>query len=713
MTLVISVLIFEAVSAITALFLCMAAGKLTAAVAAASLAAGLAAALVAGRSLRHMKWEARRLGFFDYAVFFVFILFCLRHFLWIYFYRGGEILTLNQRHNYSDITLHLTYISNFLNGSSFWPENPIYAGEPLTYHFGIDLFTALFAKLGMSLYQALPLIGLAGGVLTLVALYLWGGSFAAAGFLFAGGLTGFLVLSTGVFEDYQADVPWKSLPLTLLVPQRGFLFGFPAGLILLWSWRRRFITKEEPLPFWIEGLLWGILPFFQLNTFMFVSLIFLVWALATGRIKEGLPVYYTALAPAAYLVIKMTKGLQVASSMFWLSRGWMMSGQNPFFYFLINFGIFVPCLLYVAVRSTLKRDRDNMLLALPSAVLFTVFMFVMVMPHPWDNIKYLSWCYLLVLPVIDRYLFRPGRWYLKALLAVFLFFSGFVSLFGSMRPAMKGAPFAKTEELDYVCKMLEDVPQSSRIATVQIFNHPVLLCGHMVVAGWNGHLWSHGIDSRDREAKLTRILQGEFDWLALAPQVHADYLFWGKREKEAFPNSNRPWEAESLKIAENKWGALYDIRKPSPIAAEPDEKAPSGQGLAAVYYANDAWSGPGEKGGPVQALDFYWRNDEERKRPAPFSAAYEGEIHFPEAGEYEIFLASDDGSRLDLDGKVLIDNLGIHPVRVARASARFGEGWHPVRIEYSDVGGEAFLKLWWKRPSGKTEPIQNSFLRHR
>jgi len=82
-----------------------------------------------------------------------------------------------------------------------------------------------------------------------------------------------LCLATGRLEDYQSSVAWKNLYLALFVPQRGFLLALPAGLVLLWSWRRRLLRGEAGLSPWIEGILWEALPLVHLHTFLFVSLL--------------------------------------------------------------------------------------------------------------------------------------------------------------------------------------------------------------------------------------------------------------------------------------------------------------------------------------------------------------------------------------------------------------------------------------------------------
>ena len=168
----------------------------------------------------------------------------LRQFGWLVYERHGALLTLLPS-NYGDLPLHWTYAQHMAGGASFWPADPIFTGERLRYPLGVDLLTAVFVQLGAALPILLVVMGLAGALLTALALRRWGGAFAVAGLLFAGGLAGFQILWTGRLVDYQDAVAWKSLYLTLFVPQRGLLLALPAGLLLLGSWRRRLLRGER------------------------------------------------------------------------------------------------------------------------------------------------------------------------------------------------------------------------------------------------------------------------------------------------------------------------------------------------------------------------------------------------------------------------------------------------------------------------------------
>src|SRR5262249_38477526 len=144
--------------------------------------------------------------------------------------------------------LHPTLIKNLANGVTLWPDSPIFVFSKLRYPAGIDVFNALLLLVHVDLMIGLVWVGLLASLAIFYGFYRWGGTFAVAGFLFNGGMAGFQFLKTFKFLDYQgtaADVAhrpiaWKSITLSMLVTQRGWLYAIPAGLVLLWHWRDRF-----------------------------------------------------------------------------------------------------------------------------------------------------------------------------------------------------------------------------------------------------------------------------------------------------------------------------------------------------------------------------------------------------------------------------------------------------------------------------------------
>ena len=89
---------------------------------------------------------------------------------------------------------------------------------------------------------------------------------------------------------------------------------------------------------------------------------------------------------------------------------------------------------------------------------------------------------------------------------------------------------------------------------------------------------------------------------------------------------------------------------------------------------------------------------------------FEGELEIKEAGDFKFRLGSDDGSRLFINGKELIDNDGMHAVKYKEESIELEPGMAQVRVEYFDSGGAQRLSLSVSGPgikelSGKKDEL--------
>jgi len=339
-----------------------------------------------------------------------FAIFAFRAFCWL-LYIDSEELKIQSPNNLGDLALHITYIRNFANGVSLWPDNPIYVFSKLRYPAGIDLFNALLCCLHVDLTRGLVWTGLLGSLATFYAFYRWGGSFAVAGFLFNGGIAGFQILRSSTFLkflDYQCDkaIAWKSIPLAMFVTQRGLLYAIPAGLLLLWHWREKFYGAETrqdrpasrptgsrlnqsagspssfhsppspsgsspiegaarpcrvrrhhpPLPFWAELSIYASMPLFHMHTFLALSAVLVCLFLCGDTLmRRHIAILLAgAFVPATFFVWSISDNFHAASMLDW-NPGWVMHdpelGRPTIFQFwFTNFGIFIPlalCLLAI------------------------------------------------------------------------------------------------------------------------------------------------------------------------------------------------------------------------------------------------------------------------------------------------------------------------------------------------------------------------------
>ncbi len=527
----------------SAALLAWAFGSLRPALGGAGLLAGVAAGALAVRSLRGLpNRDGGSAGpgspLLDGFALAAFGAVSVRQFGWLVFEREGSLFTLLP-YNYGDLPLHWTYVNHLAGGAPFWPVNPIFAGERLRYPFGVDLLTAIFVQLGVTVPAALVVVGLGGAALAALALRRWGGALAVAGFVFSGGLAGWRVFLTGQVADYQSAVDWKNLFLALFVPQRGYLVALPAGLLLLWSWRRRFLRGEAPLPAWVEGTVWGTLPLVHLHTFLFVSILGAVWAYGARQLRAALPALAWAALPAAWSVFQVTDGFRAASLVGW-KLGWTIGNRSPVVFLLLNFGFFLPLALAALVVAIRRRARDELLVLGPALAVFAALFVVRLAPWEWDNTKVMLWCYVAALPPIGALvLSRVGAAW-RAVLVVGLLFSGAVSVAGAW--AARGPRLDILDEAEYaaVCRALA-AERTERVAVAPTFNHPVALCGRAIVAGYAGHLWSHGLKAAPVLARLERLMRGAPGWRDDARALGVSHVYWGPREQQAYPDSTKRW----------------------------------------------------------------------------------------------------------------------------------------------------------------------------
>jgi mono/diheme cytochrome c family protein len=87
-----------------------------------------------------------------------------------------------------------------------------------------------------------------------------------------------------------------------------------------------------------------------------------------------------------------------------------------------------------------------------------------------------------------------------------------------------------------------------------------------------------------------------------------------------------------------------------------------------------------------------------------FGIRFEGFLHIERAGDYRFHLGSDDGSRLFIDGKRIIDNDGLQAHTVRSGSAKLQAGMHPLRVDYFQADGDMSLDLEYEGPGVSRQP---------
>ena len=96
-----------------------------------------------------------------------------------------------------------------------------------------------------------------------------------------------------------------------------------------------------------------------------------------------------------------------------------------------------------------------------------------------------------------------------------------------------------------------------------------------------------------------------------------------------------------------------------------------------------------------------------------FAAVWTGALRVPAAGKYTFYLKSDDGSRLFLDGKELINNDGKHRMDEDSKTVDLAAGDHELKIEYFQNKDKAGCVFSWKYENVDKQVVPASALWHK
>lgn len=81
-----------------------------------------------------------------------------------------------------------------------------------------------------------------------------------------------------------------------------------------------------------------------------------------------------------------------------------------------------------------------------------------------------------------------------------------------------------------------------------------------------------------------------------------------------------------------------------------------------------------------------------------FAARYTGDFDVSDTGAFTFFLTSDDGSRLYIDGQLVLDNDGLHGAIEEQVTLNLTAGSHTIEVRYFERGGGSVLDLDWSGP---------------
>ncbi|GGH18369.1 glycoside hydrolase family 3 N-terminal domain-containing protein [Pedobacter zeae] len=122
------------------------------------------------------------------------------------------------------------------------------------------------------------------------------------------------------------------------------------------------------------------------------------------------------------------------------------------------------------------------------------------------------------------------------------------------------------------------------------------------------------------------------------------------------------------------------------------------KGLTGEYFSTTDLSGEPVLTRTDKQVDFMWTlySPNEKLATDNYSVRWQGEITAPKTGTYQIGLAGNDGYRLYIDGKLIIDQWEKASYHTRIESFNFEAGKaYSIKIEFKEPKGNAYIKLVW------------------
>lgn len=126
-------------------------------------------------------------------------------------------------------------------------------------------------------------------------------------------------------------------------------------------------------------------------------------------------------------------------------------------------------------------------------------------------------------------------------------------------------------------------------------------------------------------------------------------------------------------------------------------------GLTAQYWNHDTFDADPVITRQEKIVDENWRAA--LPLAAPFSVRWSGRLHITKPGQYVFFLESDDGARLIIDNRIIMDDWGPHGVHRSDKALTLSAGSHPMTLEYHNSIGGGVIRFAWRTPDHPEETV--------
>ena len=159
--------------------------------------------------------------------------------------------------------------------------------------------------------------------------------------------------------------------------------------------------------------------------------------------------------------------------------------------------------------------------------------------------------------------------------------------------------------------------------------------------------------------------------------------------------------------------AAGNVGTSAPVTVQSSSPGPPPHGLTATYIDNIDLTGTWVRRVDAR-VSFAWGYGAPISSIGAdtFSVRWSGRVVAPTTGTYRFYTRSDDGIRLWVNGRVLVDNWTDHWLTEDSGTMSLTAGQaYDIRMEFYERGGEATAKLLWRGPGVAKSVIPSARLR--
>jgi len=455
---------------------------------------------------------------------------------------------------WSDFAATIPLVRSFSMGDNWPPEYPLFAGEPIRYHYGFYLVVGLIEKSGIPLDWALNIPSSIGLTLLLISIYLSGkivfksktvgilsvllfafnGSFAFIEFFkrqhLSQNVLSAIIHSTDFnsFGPYDGKVVSAFWNLNIYTNQRHLALAYATFILICLFFYDRYkrgvsIRTKEALAL---GIIIGIFPFIHYPVFGMLGIMLGANFLLYPKLRKAIFLIGIISLTLAIPQIKYM-GISNRSASFY-DPGYLiddLSLVSFIKYWFLNLG-FISIAAPVGFLLASRKQRKFFISFFILFIIGNLFRFS---PEIAANHKFFN---LFIIGVnalgayFILYLWNKGvaTKFIAAILFFFMTLSGLFDIFPIINDRLIAITDVKNNQVaKYI---LENTPKNSVFLNSSYLYHPASLAGRKIMMGWPYFPWSAGYDTYSRAEVMRDIYQStsKSDVCQLLRKNNIDYL---------------------------------------------------------------------------------------------------------------------------------------------------------------------------------------------